>query len=138
MEKYFSNCGLYCGACPYMVATETGTTAELAERFSKHEEEVVCTGCKSHGHDDCEFHTCEKSKDIETCAECDSCPCDKVLSMSKDEWEHHSEVIGNLNRIKVIGRAAWLMEQYEKWKCRKCGERTEWYQKTCKKCGEQL
>jgi hypothetical protein len=138
MNKYFSYCGLYCGACPYLVATEIGTTAELAKKYNKPEADVICSGCQSAGHEDCEFHTCEKAKSLESCAECCDFPCGKVTALNNDEWEHHSEVISNLTRIKQIGKTAWLQEQQEKWKCQKCGERTQWYQTECHKCFETL
>ena len=116
MENYFSKCGLYCGACPYLVATETGTTAELAKKFGKTAAEVTCQGCSSPGHEDCEFHTCEKSAGLESCAECTDFTCDKVTAMNDDEWEHHSEIINNLAGILHIGKKAWLIEQEERWK----------------------
>ena len=121
-----------------MVATETGTTAELAKKLNQPVEEVVCYGCKATGHDDCEFHTCEKSNGIESCAQCSDFPCVKIQALNDDEWEHHSEIITNLKRIKEIGKAAWLQEQEARWRCPKCGERTQWYQTECNKCGTTL
>lgn len=138
MDKYLSYCGLYCGACPFMVATEEGTTAELAVRFGKPEAEVICHGCKTTEHADCEFHACENSNGIDTCAECSESPCAKVIALYTDEWEHHTEVLANLNRIKQVGKASWLQEQQERWKCPQCGARTEWYQKECTKCQGKL
>jgi len=121
-----------------MVATETGTTAELAAHFNKTEAEVTCFGCQAAGHEDCEFHTCENAISLDSCADCSEMPCAKVTALNDDEWEHHSEVITNLNRIKQVGKTAWLQEQQEKWKCPECGERTKWYQKACDKCHAKL
>jgi len=138
MENYFSRCGLYCGACPYLVATETDTLTELSERLKTPVDELKCAGCHYRPDQDCEFHTCEQSAGIQSCAECSDVPCLKIIALNNDEWEHHSVVIANLTRIKEIGKTAWLKEQQEQWKCRNCGARTEWYQKECKQCQTKL
>lgn len=138
MGKYFTYCGLYCGACIFGIATETGTLKETAEKFQKTEAEVHCLGCKAAQIEDCEFRICCSEKGFESCAECPDMPCEKVHALCNDEWEHHSVVITNLNRIKEIGKAAWLKEQLDEWKCKNCGERTMWYQKVCSKCRSSL
>jgi hypothetical protein len=121
-----------------VLATENGTLAELAAKWGKTEAEETCHGCGASGPQDCTFLICTKAKGIESCAECSEMPCKHTNGFMTDDCEHHKVVITNLKRIKQIGISAWLQEQAEEWKCKKCGTRTEWYQTECTKCHATL
>ena len=96
-----------------------------------------CPGCDAPEMNSCEFVLCNKAHGTDSCAFCPEFPCSMLIRFS-EEWEHHRGVIDNLQRIRVLGIEKWITEQQEFWKCRKCGCRTQWYQRICTSCQEFL
>ena len=137
--RYDTYCGLYCGACPVLVANRKGTVDELAKKIETDPAELVCAGCKSDtrkdSRADCEFALCALEKGVEFCCDCGEYPCKRLTDFRDDEWAHHSAVIKNLDRLKEIGLEAWLAEQNERWTCPACGARFDWYDEKCPDCG---
>jgi hypothetical protein len=139
--RYDSYCGLYCGACPVLVANEKGTVDELAKKNEMDPADVVCGGCKSDTPasfcTDCVFVPCAREKGVEFCVDCGEYPCKDLTSFWEDKWAHHSAVIKNLDRLKEIGLEAWLAEQDARWRCGACGARFDWYDEKCPDCGAE-
>jgi hypothetical protein len=140
--RYDTYCGLYCGACPVLVANETGQLAETARKWDMKPEELVCGGCKS-GVEcvycrSCRLKACAQDKQIESCVECAEYPCLQLIDFRNDSHPHHSAVLGNLSRIRKIGVRNWLTEQKTRWSCSMCGTRFTWYDETCAQCGSRL
>jgi hypothetical protein len=139
--RYDTYCGLYCGACPVLVANQRGIVDELAEKLEADPAELVCAGCKSGTVaafcTDCAFVPCAREKGVEFCGDCDEYPCKRLTDFREDEWAHHSAVTKNLDRLKEIGLAAWLAEQDERWNCGACGARFDWYDEACPDCGAE-
>jgi hypothetical protein len=86
MEKLIACCGLNCSACDARIATvnnDNALRAQTAEKWkSQHNlqdltpEMINCTGCREDGAkighcDQCEIRNCVKSKNFDTCADCD-------------------------------------------------------------------
>ncbi len=139
---YDSYCGLYCGACPVLVANETGTVEKRAVEWKMKPEELRCFGCRSDTTavfcTDCRIRLCAGEKRLGSCLECDEYPCTKLTAFRDDEHPHHSVVIRNLEKIRDKGLEAWLEEQGKRWSCTGCGTRFTWYDKQCGKCGVVL
>lgn len=89
MNKFLSACGLDCPACECFLATVSGDEAQkqdIAVRWSKNyqasltAEDIHCEGCMSTGRkfgwcDKCPIRACVVEKGYQSCAECDSFPC---------------------------------------------------------------
>jgi hypothetical protein len=139
--RYDTYCGLYCGACPVLVANKKGAVDELAKKIEMDPADLVCAGCKSGARKapraDCEFVLCALEKGVEFCGDCGEYPCKGLTDFRDDEWAHHSAVTKNLDRLKEIGLAAWLEEQDARWTCGACGARFDWYDEKCPDCGAE-
>ncbi|MBD3286324.1 DUF3795 domain-containing protein [candidate division WOR-3 bacterium] len=142
---YDTHCGLYCGACPVLMANERGDEEWLqatAKQWKRQPEDLRCLGCKTEitavfctG---CKMRACAREKGLEFCSECSDYPCEMVKDFRNDDAPHHSVIIKNLERIKEIGGKKWLAEQMERWTCTKCGTRFGWYTEKCEKCGAEV
>lgn len=61
-ENLFGKCGFYCGACPTYI-------------------KGGCHGCeKEHTMGDCFTRDCAKEKKLNFCGECESFPCDTIMT----------------------------------------------------------
>jgi hypothetical protein len=92
MEKVISCCGLDCATCDARIATianDNDLRSQTAEKWKiQHHAEGItaeminCTGCREDGVKfehctKCEIRNCVKSKDFNTCADCEmleNCP----------------------------------------------------------------
>ncbi len=128
--RYDSYCGLYCGACGILMATETGQTDE------------ECWGCKSDKvakHcNDCRIKACAQSRNVAFCCDCSDYPCKTLTAFKEDGWPHHLVGVSNLNAIRRQGIQQWLADQETRWKCPGCGRKFEYYQTNCPQCGRHL
>ncbi len=141
---YAAYCGLYCGACAALVATERGAVEKLLE----HEEpgytvdDLTCRGCRTDVTacfcTDCEMRRCAREKGVAFCCECDAYPCAPLKNFQADKYPHHSVVLKNLEAVREGGPAAWLAAQLERWRCPACGARFTWYDENCESCGAAL
>lgn len=141
---YGAYCGLYCGACAALLATERGKVEKLLE----HEEpgytvtDLTCHGCRTDVTacfcTDCEMRLCARERGVAFCADCDDYPCEHVRAFQADQYAHHSVVLKNLEAIRERGGEAWLAEQAARWKCPSCGARSTWYDDKCDECGAEL
>lgn len=138
MKKYFTYCGLYCGACCSFISKEKLDGVQSALEMRTEADEQPCNGCNDDGQSSCEFVVCNKEHGTECCAFCSEFPCPMIEKFSVEEWEHHQVVLDNLRRIKEIGVDRWLEEQAKYWQCPTCGCRTQWYQEKCTRCGGEI
>jgi len=140
--RYDSVCGLYCGACQCLIATELDVLESFAQNSEMSAEDLRCQGCKSDVHavfcKNCTFKECALSRKIEYCFQCGDYPCEMLVALQKDECQHHSIVIENLSYLQKHGVKTWLDQQTQRWSCSTCNERFSWYSTTCKNCGAQL
>ncbi len=138
MNKYFTKCGLYCGACSSLMMHEKAEGDPDLTNFTVQYEDSPCPGCATGGgFPDCEFILCNKEHNTECCAFCQEFPCEMIVKFSGDEWAHHRDVIENLKSIRDSGKEEWLKDQKKLWSCSNCGSRTHWYQTECRNCGSK-
>ena len=142
---YGAYCGLYCGACAILVATERGEVEKLLEREEAAGytvEQLTCRGCRTDVLAcfcaDCEMLKCARERGVAYCSDCEDYPCEHNKAFQADEHPHHSVVLKNLEAIRERGADAWLAEQAERWKCPSCGARFTWYEEKCDQCGAEL
>ena len=136
-------CGLYCGACPVFLANEQGKVEELAQKWEKKPEELICFGCKSEQVTPwcttCDIKLCAQDKGYEFCFECNELPCDKMTTFIEDErCPYHLGVKKNLDFIRQKGVETWLQAQDARWRCQECGTKFAWQDETCKNCGSAV
>lgn len=139
---YDSYCGLYCGACPVIVANELGEVEKRAVEWQMKPEELRCFGCRSETIavfcTDCGMRLCARNRGMGSCCECNEYPCEILKNFRADEHPHHSTVLKNLETIREKGLDAWLEEQRDRWSCPVCGARFAWYDAKCGGCGAAL
>jgi hypothetical protein len=148
-ENLVAPCGLYCGACPMYIATQSNDKAKLdamLKQFSAGPmklkmEDIVCDGCIGKGRvasfcRDCAMRKCALGKEgVTRCSDCKEEPCDKVTKFNNDGMTHHGEVLKNLDGIKKMGIEKWAKSEKERWSCPKCGLPIAWYDSKCSGCG---
>ena len=94
MDTIIPVCGPRCDRCPSYMATQADDRAEL-ERIAKEWtegmkrqftwEDILCDGCRNGGRlsafcATCDIKLCATGKKHETCAHCDSYPCDRIVA----------------------------------------------------------
>ena len=141
--KLDAYCGLYCGACPAMLAHQNGELEAFAERIGRTLEDVRCFGCKSDIVTSfcatCKLRRCANNKGFDFCFQCEELPCDPFIAFrDAEKWPYHAAVPKNLKRIQQVGAEAWIEEQDTRWRCPKCGYKFAWQDETCKSCGEKV
>jgi hypothetical protein len=133
-SRYDSYCGLYCGACGTLRATEAGGSDPRGERCLGCKSDLLASGCLHV----CTIRPCAINKGVESCGACIEFPCAIVLGFSEDGVAHHSAALRNLDELKRIGREAWLEAHGARWTCPTCGARFAWKDETCGTCGGSL
>jgi hypothetical protein len=140
--RYDSYCGIYCGACPILVANVKGVVKEKAAAWEMKAKDIVCRGCKSTTLavycKDCVMRLCARDRDLDFCVECEDYPCNSFETFQRDRFPHHTLIAPNLAAICAAGVDAWLEGQKKRWSCPKCGEPFTWYEEECAKCGGKL
>lgn len=133
-------CGLYCGVCAAFIASrdDPGRLALLATRRGLTVDEVRCEGCRSKKLSKycttCGLVACANERGFEFCSECPEFPCDKLKAFGK-ERPHRAEILGDLERIREIGRDAWVVETIARYSCSECGTENSAYDLRCRVCG---
>lgn len=124
-------CGVFCGACPVLLATKEGTISPEKE----------CFGCKSQKPTGfcatCGIKACARQNGFGFCSQCKSLKsCDLMKAFTTDtQYPYGQCVLKNMETIQITGLLDWLAWQGLRWKCAKCGTSHSWYDQTCAKCG---
>jgi len=125
-------CGIYCGACP----------ALMASREAKTPADIQCLGCRSTkkmpGYaPQCEVRKCANARALQSCGLCKDYPCGKIKDMF-NETPKYGLREKYLNAVRDKGLPAWLAEMKTRWTCKKCGTPFGYGMTACKKCGEKV
>jgi hypothetical protein len=136
-------CGLYCGACPVLLASENGELEALAQSFKMSADDLRCYGCKSDTVAvfcrECKMKNCAQQKQYEFCHQCADLPCQDLITFTNDErYPYHPLVLKNLAAIRQHDLDAWLQAQDQRWRCSVCGTKFAWRDEVCRKCGEPV
>ena len=134
-------CGLYCGNCS-IFRSYFDRNREKAEALGKTSrckpDQVRCSGCRTPAKfcwsGDCEFKTCTSKKAIQFCYECDGFPCDKIREFAKSSPDHR-QIWDNFDRMKAVGWRQWLREHDDRWRCKVCRAKLDFYESQCPICG---
>jgi len=131
-------CGLYCGGCGVYQATATAKGIEYEPGSF-----TTCRGCNSSEVSiwctDCEIKICARERGLRYCLQCESYPCDKAERFRDDaEYPYHADTPAMMVRLSEIGLEAWAEEQGQKWICKSCGSRIDWFAQRCSNCGVAL
>ena len=129
MDAY---CGIYCGACPNLLATRAGTGTN------------PCHGCKSKAPTGycatCGIKTCATQKGFEFCCECpEFVSCERMQQFMNDKnWPYQQNAAKNMEWIQLNGISSWLQVQEQRWLCANCGSSYSWWTETCPQCGQAV
>ena len=126
----------------YKSVAPCGLVCDLCSGFQR--EENKCVGCNNMGNkptycQSCNIKLCEKKKGNNAllCNKCEEYPCKRIKNLKKRYEQKYGENINeNFIRINEIGIKAFIVEQCEKWTCKKCGELLCVHKKNCMNCGE--
>jgi hypothetical protein len=148
-ENLVAVCGLYCGACPMYIATQTNDEQKqsaLLKQFSSGPmkfkmEDLLCDGCIGNGRvasfcRSCPIRSCPADKqNVARCSDCPDFPCSRISNFNNDGMLHHAEVLQNLRQIREMGIQKWAKYEEERWRCPQCRMPMSWYDSKCSKCG---
>jgi len=148
-ENLVAVCGLYCGACPMYIATQTNDEQKqsaLLKQFSSGPmkfkmEDLLCDGCIGNGRvasfcRSCPIRSCPADKqNVARCSDCPDFPCSRISNFNNDGMLHHAEVLQNLRQIREMGIKKWAKYEEECWRCPQCRMPMSWYDSKCSKCG---
>jgi hypothetical protein len=150
-ELLVAPCGLFCGACPMYIATQSKDEKKvkaLMQQFSGSNSnlnlaDLQCDGCIGGGRvasfcRRCEMRDCAAKKpDVTRCPDCKEFPCSKITGFNNDGMLHHAEVLDNCRHIREAGIGEWTKSEVERWSCPQCRKPMSWYDGKCSECGAQ-
>jgi len=148
-ENLVAVCGLYCGACPMYIATQTNDEQKqsaLLKQFSSGPmklkmEDLLCDGCIGNGRvasfcRNCPIRLCPADKqNVARCSDCPDFPCSRITNFNNDGMPHHAEVLENLRKMREMGIQKWARYEEERWHCPQCRLPMSWYDSKCSNCG---
>jgi hypothetical protein len=149
-ENLVATCGLYCGACPMYLDSQSGSdqkTREFMQQLGSKppevkREDLQCDGCLGNGKlisfcAKCAIRSCAKSKTVAYCSDCSEFPCSRITDFNNNYGKllHHSEALANLRHLREMGIKEWAKSEEERWRCPQCQNRISWYDRACSKCG---
>ena len=148
-ESLVASCGLYCGACPMYLATQSKDESRLKSMFRQFSsskmnwkmEDLLCDGCRGTGQlatfcRKCAIRDSAATKTkTKLCSDCSEYACTRITAFNNDGMLHHAEVLANLRQLKSVGLKEWAKQEEEKWACPSCRGRMGWYDAKCPKCG---
>jgi hypothetical protein len=148
-QNLVASCGLYCGACPMYLATQSKDESRvkaLMQQFSSSKmnwkmEDLLCDGCRGNGQlaifcRKCAIRESAASKTkTKLCSDCSEFACSRITAFNNDGMLHHAEVLSNLKQLKSVGLKEWAKMEEDRWACPNCRGRMGWYEAKCVKCG---
>ena len=148
-EDLVAVCGLYCGACPMYLATQSNDEEKqqaLLKQFSSGPmklkmEDLLCDGCLGNGRvasfcRSCAIRACPDDKtNVARCSDCQDFACSRITDFNNDGMLHHAEVLENLRRLREDGLEKWAEYEAERWSCPQCSDPMSWYDAECSSCG---
>ncbi len=126
-------CGIYCGACPALIAS-------LAP--GKKRSDKPCHGCWSQAYppgyaSKCAVRKCARTKKVQSCGQCKRYPCELLPPLFNDQPKYGLRE-KYLNAVRDRGLDAWLADQKKRWTCAKCGKGFGYGDKQCPSCGGDI
>ena len=149
-ENLVATCGLYCGACPIYLDTQSRSDQKTREFMRQlgsgqtaiRREDFLCDGCQGKGRlisfcAKCAIRSCAQGKGIARCSDCPEFPCARLTDFNNNygKLQHHSEVLANLGRLRQMGIKNWAASEQQRWRCPQCRNPLSWYDKACSQCG---
>jgi hypothetical protein len=147
-EDLVASCGLYCGACPMYLSTQSKDDQRVKALFKQFSsgnmsfkmEDLLCDGCRGNGRlaTFCRKCAIRESAAAKTktklCSDCSDFACSRITNFNNDGMLHHSEVLANLRQLKSMGLNNWAKYEEARWGCPQCKGRIAWYDAACPKC----
>ncbi len=148
-ETLVASCGLYCGACPMYLATQSKDESRIktmmqqfsASKMNWKMEDLLCDGCRGTGQlavfcRKCAIRDSAAAKTkSRLCSDCSDFACSRITGFNNDGMVHHAEVLANLKQLKAVGLTEWAKMEDARWACPGCKGRISWYEAKCPKCG---
>jgi hypothetical protein len=122
-------CGMNCGVCRAYLRIERKCPGCRGEDAGKM---VSCLRCHIK---DCEVIKLSNSG---FCFECAQFPCKRLKQLDKRyRMKYMMSMLENLESIRAIGLSAFVENEKQRWRCRKCGGVICVHQGCCFDCGEK-
>lgn len=119
-------CGLYCGTCPVLKASNDSVLAQkLAQTMGIPAEQVNCLGCRAEkghikvmGEPACPtYQCCIQQKGLQFCYQCEDFPCLKLAPCAdKAQMLPHNTKVYNLVLLQKLGVEDWLDGAQQGWR----------------------
>lgn len=154
-KNLLSPCGLYCGVCGIYVATRDSNESlqkKLAATYGTRPSKTACRGCMQPEPAECLFQLCNscliracaRDKDLNSCAQCDAFPCNKIdtfpFPVARQfmlefipQWRAFIDELG-----EEEGGKAFAKSQMERFSCKNCGQPLFRGATFCKSCNSPV
>lgn len=123
-KNMFAPCGINCIAC-----------------YRHLREKKPCKGCLNSDENkpkrciECLIKTCAKEKEIRYCFECSDFPCKNIKNLERSYIKRYKvSLIQNSTTVKNQGLEYFLLEDKERWTCKKCNGIISMHDAECSEC----
>ena len=123
-------CGMNCGICKLYLAysrgfpEKKGKISHCPRCLPRNKNCYIKRGCRK-----------LRRKEIESCVECDSVPCENLDRLDRRYRIHYNtSMVENLREIREQGMEKFLEKQEKKYRCSKCGDVVSIHDGKCYTC----
>ena len=145
--EYTAPCGLYCGVCRILHATQEDDhtllerlvrvfARRLPEMASVSADDLLCDGCLSARRSvfcrECSIRECVREKGFQGCHECTDFPCQFVEEFSIPVGK--KVIVRTIPYWRTHGTEQWVAAEEKRYRCPECGERLFRGAQQCGRC----
>jgi len=152
--KYLSPCGLYCGVCGVLYATQDKNYKFLERLVGVYKgkssdetndklniESIQCDGCLSDNpsifcSDWCQIKKCCKDNNYTGCHECNDFPCKLIDNFPMPVGK--KVILRTIPYRKKYGTEKWITDEEARYHCPSCGNKLFRGVKRCNKCKAEV
>lgn len=144
---YLAPCGLYCGVCAVLYATEENNL-KFKERLAglyqgklpgfeiKTPEDIHCRGCLSAEPfgfcRECGIRDCTQNKGYTGCHECGEFPCTLIEAFPMPVGK--KVILRAIPHWRAVGTEKWVEDEESRYRCPSCGHKLFRGAKRCNAC----
>jgi predicted RNA-binding Zn-ribbon protein involved in translation (DUF1610 family) len=144
---YLAPCGLYCGVCAILKATQDGNQkfkerlvgvykGKIAGAENLSAEDIQCRGCLSEEPffycQDCDIKACTQSKGYAGCHECDEFPCSLIENFAMPVGK--TVMLRAVPYWREVGTETFVQDEEARYICPNCGNHLFRGAQRCNRC----
>lgn len=149
--KFLAPCGLYCGVCGILYATQTNNLkfkerllgvyrGNLSGSDNLSVEDIYCKGCLSEepfGYcKECSIRSCTRDKGYTGCHQCAEFPCQHIEDFPIAVGKR--VILRAIPYWREVGTEQWVRDEEARYLCPECGHKLFRGAKRCNKCKMQI